>query len=240
MEGVVHDLEFSKAVLIQIRDAACIEVDLISPHSPKGLVLLIHGSGSSRLSPRNRYVARVLRERCLATALLDIETAAEKSDRENTGLRAVELSEMVERILITTDWFGQDEHVRHLPIGYYGTGTGAAAAFIAAAKRPEAVRTVVARGGRLELADEHLPRVQAPALLIVGAHDLEVVHHNWDALDRLSSPIKKLEVIPGAQHMFEEPGALAAAALHASGWFAHHLPDEAEHLPVHAVVHGGP
>jgi len=239
MDTAVHDLEFTKAALIQILEAAPIEVDLISPRDPKGVVLLVHGSGSSRLSPRNRFVASLLRERGMATALLDAETAEERSERAVSGIGVVDLPEMATRILKATDWLLNDEHVSHLPIGYYGSGTGAAAAFMAASERSEVIRGIVARGGRLELTDGYLERVTAPTLLIVGARDVGVAHHNRDALDRLASPVKRLEVIPGAQHSFEEPGALTAAAMHASCWFASHLPARTARQAVAAVAYVG-
>lgn len=231
-------LEFTKAALIDIAGDVQLEADLILPSDPKGVVLLVHGSGSSRLSPRNRFIARMLRDRGLATLLLDTETPSERVRSIEEGHPSIPLSEMADRIVRATAWLQEDSHVSGLPIGYFGAGTGAAATFIAAAEQDGLIRGIVSRGGRLELARHSLSQVVSPALLIVGARDVGVVHCNRDAYDSLASKVKRLELIPGARHMFEEPGTLAAAAMHAGKWFARHLPDIPEELPGYAIVEG--
>lgn len=221
---------------LEVFDTNLLEADLILPKSPKGVVLLIHGNGSNRLSPRNQFVAQMLRDAELATLLLDIELAEEKRRREETQLPSLAVEDMSKRIVTATDWLQANERTAVLPIGYLGSGTGAAAAFMAAAERPDIVRGIVARGGRLELASQVLRQVHAPVLLIVGSRDIPVVHHNREALDALASMEKRLEVVPGAHHLFEEPGTLAAATLHAKNWFTRHLPNETVENPVAAAV----
>ena len=228
---MTHDtegnLEIVKAALLEV-DGGALEAELILPGRPKGLVVLAHGSGSSRLSPRNRAVARVLRERGLGTLLVDTETVEEQRESATLGRSSVDLDEMSMRIQIACDWLCRSENVSTLPIGFLGAGTGAAAALRAVAEHPRNVRAIVTRGGRLELVSHLLDRVQVPALLIVGARDLEVVQRNRDALDALGSRVKRMEVVPGAHHFFEEPGALATAAMHAANWFLRHLQAEEE------------
>ncbi|MFI5384494.1 MAG: dienelactone hydrolase family protein [Fimbriimonadales bacterium] len=211
-----------KAALVELDDAS-FEAELILPPEPKGVVLIAHGSGSSRLSPRNRFVARLLRERGLGTLLVDTETPDEQRMTAATGKPTIDVLEMANRILLASDWLEGDAHAAGLPVGYLGAGTGAAAAFRAAAERPNLVRAIVSRGARVELATEALSRVRAPTLLIVGARDVPVVHLNREAMDGLAASVKRLEVVPGARHMFEEPGTLAAVAMHAANWFIKHL-----------------
>lgn len=238
MNTAQRGLEFTKAALVNLAGGVQLEADLILPSDPKGVVLLVHGSGSSRLSPRNRFIARMLRDRGLATLLLDTETPEERQRSIEGGHPSIPLSEMADRIIQATAWLRADDHASSLPIGYFGAGTGAAATFIAAAEQDGLIRGIVSRGGRLELAQRSLPHVVSPALLIVGARDVGVVHSNRDAIDTLASEVKRLEIIPGARHMFEEPGTLAAAAMHAGTWFARHLPANPEELPGYAIVEG--
>ncbi|HJV96224.1 MAG TPA: alpha/beta family hydrolase [Albitalea sp.] len=192
--------------------------DLAWSTEPRGLVVFAHGSGSSRLSPRNQFVAQVMHEQHLATLLFDLLTDAEAADRRNVfdiGL----LSERVEEAL---DWVDSRPAWAGLPVGLFGASTGAAAALQAAASRPGRVASVVSRGGRPDLAGDYLARVEAPTLLIVGGLDDAVLALNRAALSQLRCN-KRLEVVPGATHLFEEPGTLDAAAHLAAAWFSTHL-----------------
>jgi pimeloyl-ACP methyl ester carboxylesterase len=203
-----------------------LEGNLSVPENAGGIVLFAHGTGSSRLSPRNRFVARVLNDARLATLLFDLLTPEEEAIdlmvpdlRFNIGLLA-------ERLVGATDWLKNLAELRDLPVGYFGASTGAAAALVAAAERPEAVRAVVSRGGRPDLAGEALRRVRAATLLIVGGDDEPVVSMNRAAFAQLRTE-KRLVIIPGATHLFEEPGALDEVARLAREWFQLHLLDAA-------------
>ena len=199
-----------------------VEGDLVVPEGATGIVLFAHGSGSSRLSPRNRYVAGELARRGLATLLIDLLTAEEEAvDLETARLR-FDIGLLADRLAGATSWLVRNRETRNLRIGYFGASTGAAAALVAAASRPESVAAIVSRGGRPDLAGNALPRVEAPTLLIVGGDDLEVLELNREAYDRLSCE-KKLEVVPRASHLFEEPGTLEAVARLAGEWFVKHL-----------------
>lgn len=196
--------------------------DLIVPEGATGLVLFAHGSGSSRRSPRNRYVAQVLRDGGLATLLFDLLTPREEAiDRLTAELR-FDIDLLAQRLIGATDWVTQQPETSALKVGYFGASTGAAAALIAAANRPEVAGAVVSRGGRPDLAFEALNRVRAPTLLIVGGDDPEVLDLNEQALAQLRGT-KRLEVVPGATHLFEEPGTLEAVARLARDWFTHYL-----------------
>lgn len=194
--------------------------DLDIPPDAAGLVLFAHGSGSSRLSARNRWVAAVLRNHHLATLLFDLLTEAEAADRRNVF--DVEL--LGERVEHALDWVRQQPDLAGMCIGLFGASTGAAAALIAAAERPGRVAAVVSRGGRPDLAADRLVRVHAPTLLIVGGADGEVLELNRRAL-RLLTCRKRLEVVPEATHLFEEPGTLGSVAELAAAWFENHLGD---------------
>jgi putative phosphoribosyl transferase len=186
---------------------ATLEGNLSLPERAAGVVLFAHGSGSSRYSPRNRYVARLLNEAKLATLLVDLLTAEEEAiDLRTTHLR-FDINLLAERLIGATDWLTLYPDTQHLRIGYFGASTGAAAALVAAAERPAVVGAVVWRGGRPDLAGPALPRVQAPTLLIVGGNDLQVIELNRLAFQQLRSE-KQLVIVPGATHLFEEPGAL--------------------------------
>ena len=199
-----------------------LEGNLVVPEAATGVVLFAHGSGSSRRSPRNRSVARELQERGLATLLIDLLTADEEAiDRETAHLR-FDIALLADRLAGATDWLLERPETRNLRIGYFGASTGAAAALVAAALRPRSVGAVVSRGGRPDLAGDALPRVEAPTLLIVGGDDPEVLVMNREACDRLSCE-KKLEIVPRASHLFEEPGTLEAVARLAGDWFVKHL-----------------
>jgi putative phosphoribosyl transferase len=199
--------------------------DLCIPQAAKGLVLFAHGSGSSRFSPRNRFVAQVLQEGGLATLLFDLLTPSEEEIDERTRHLRFDIDLLAGRLVATTDWVLQQPEVQNLKIGYFGASTGAAAALIAAAQRPEAVAAVVSRGGRPDLALPVLPQVKAPTLLIVGGKDQAVIHMNEQALAQLHTEAK-LEIVPGASHLFEEPGTLEATARLAGNWFRRYLTED--------------
>ena len=199
-----------------------IEGNLVVPEGATGIVAFAHGSGSSRFSPRNRRVAQELNERGLATLLIDLLTPEEEAVDVETAELRFDIGLLAERLAEATDWLARQPSTRDLRIGYFGASTGAAAALVAAALRPKSIGAVVSRGGRPDLADEALPRVKAPTLLIVGGDDVPVIAMNRDALARLTCE-KKLEIVPGASHLFEEPGTLDAVARLAGDWFLAHL-----------------
>jgi pimeloyl-ACP methyl ester carboxylesterase len=201
---------------------ATLDADLSLPHDACGLVLFVHGSGSSRFSPRNRRVARQLNDAGLATVLTDLLTPAEEAVDEHTRRLRFDIGLLTERLVELTDWLGTQARLEHLAIGHFGASTGAAAALAAASRRPDAVRAVVSRGGRPDLAGDTLAQVRAPTLLIVGGNDEPVIDLNSQALARLSG-LADLVIVPGATHLFEEPGALDAVAALAGDWFARHL-----------------
>jgi len=199
-----------------------IEGDLIVPERPIGVVVFAHGSGSSRHSPRNRYVASVLQQGGLATLLMDLLTPAEEqADFETSQLR-FNIRFLAGRLLEAREWLQREAPTGQLPIGYFGASTGAAAALVAAAERPTLIHAIVSRGGRPDLAGSALPRVRAPTLLIVGGNDYLVLDLNRQALAELRCE-KGLSIIPGATHLFEEPGALEQVAKLASDWFLLHV-----------------
>jgi putative phosphoribosyl transferase len=201
-----------------------IEGDLIIPQHAKTVVLFAHGSGSSRFSPRNRFVAEFLRKNGLATLLMDLLTLQEEEiDRETRELR-FDIDLLAQRLMETTNWLAAHNQTKHLKIGYFGSSTGAAAALIAAAQKGSLITSVVSRGGRPDLAEQYLSRVQSPTLLIVGGDDTEVIKLNHQAYDLLNCE-KKLEIIPQASHLFEEAGALEKVAELASSWFLQHETD---------------
>jgi pimeloyl-ACP methyl ester carboxylesterase len=195
---------------------------LTVPPTARGIVLFAHGSGSSRFSPRNRAVAKELQEASLATLLFDLLTAAEEAVDARTGHLRFDIAFLAERLARVTEWTSRQAALRGLPIGYFGASTGAAAALVAAASLRESVRAVVSRGGRPDLAAEALPRVRAPTLLIVGSLDGTVIEMNREALKLLTSE-KRLQIVPGASHLFEEPGKLEEVAALARDWFTRFL-----------------
>jgi len=188
------------------------------PKEPHALVAFAHGSGSSRLSPRNTVVARALNARGIATLLFDLLTPAEEADRANV----FDISLLAERLVDAVLWLDSQASVTTLPLGLFGASTGAAAALVAAARLPRRVGAVVSRGGRPDLAGDALDKVRAPTLLIVGGADFGVIELNEQALARLREP-KALEIVPGATHLFPEPGALEAAIGLAGNWFERYL-----------------
>lgn len=199
-----------------------LEGNLVIPYSAIGIVLFAHGSGSSRYSPRNRHVAEVLQQAGLATLLLDLLTTEEEEIDLRTRHLRFDIGLLASRLVGATDWLLQNPDTQQLKIGYFGASTGAGAALVAAAKRGEVVKAIVSRGGRPDLAGSALPEVKAPTLLIVGGDDLPVIAINEDAMAQLHS-IKRLEIVPGATHLFAEPGKLTAVANLAKEWFTHCL-----------------
>lgn len=210
-------MEREERVRIPARDVT-LSGDLVTPPDARGIVLFAHGSGSSRLSPRNRHVAAILRRGGLATLLMDLLTRDEEAVDARTAHLRFDIGFLAERLGAATAWLQEKADTRALPLGYFGASTGAAAALVAAAERPEVVRAIVSRGGRPDLAGSALARVQAPTLLIVGGADYPVIDMNREALAQLTAEAK-LEIVPGATHLFEEPGTLDEVARLARAWF---------------------
>ena len=202
--------------------AATLEGNLGVPEGAVGVVLFAHGSGSGRHSPRNRYVAEALRRAGLATLLVDLLTEEEEEEDLRTRRLRFDIGLLADRLAGATDWLVENSETQDLRVGYFGASTGAGAALVAAAKRPEAVGAVVSRGGRPDLAGEALPRVATPTLLIVGGQDEPVIDMNREAMAQIRAE-KELEVVTGATHLFEEPGTLEEVARLAAGWFTQHL-----------------
>ena len=198
--------------------------DLIVPVRARGVVLFAHGSGSSRHSPRNRAVAEVLRADEMATLLMDLLTEDEEAMDVGTGRLRFDIPLLAARLVAATDWLQADTEMRAVPLGYFGASTGAAAALMAAVERPRSVGAIVSRGGRPDLAGLTLPSVAAPTLLIVGGYDYQVIKMNQDALAQMRAETH-LEIVPGAGHLFEEPGTLKRVAELARAWFERHLLD---------------
>ncbi|HEY7357391.1 MAG TPA: dienelactone hydrolase family protein, partial [Ktedonobacterales bacterium] len=192
-------------------DRAQLEGTLYLPEGAPGVVVFAHGSGSSRHSPRNRLVARVLQAGGLGTLLIDLLTLEEEALDQQSGQYRFDILLLASRLVCAADWLARTPETRDLGIGYFGASTGAGAALMAAARRPEGVQAIVSRGGRPDLAGPALAQVDAPALLIVGGSDVPVIAMNREALARLPDG-KRLEIIPGATHLFEEPGALEQVA----------------------------
>jgi putative phosphoribosyl transferase len=212
-------------------DGLTIEGDLTLPPGATGVVLFAHGSGSSRHSPRNRHVAKSLNEAALGTLLIDLLTPDEELLDQQTAELRFDIGLLARRLLGAADWLAQLEKTRGLRIGYFGASTGAGAALVAAAQRPELVAAVVSRGGRPDLAGLALPRVHAPTLLIVGGYDVPVIQLNQEALAQMHCE-KSLVIVPRATHLFEEPGALDEVAQLACEWFVRYLtPGEASGTP---------
>jgi putative phosphoribosyl transferase len=196
--------------------------NLTIPENAAALVLFAHGSGSSRHSPRNQFVARTHNRAGLGTLLFDLLTREEEALDIYTREHRFNISLLAERLVHATKWVRQQEETRDLRIGYFGSSTGGAAALVAAAELPQDVGAVVSRGGRPDLAGDSLPKVQAPTLLIVGGNDDVVIELNEMARDQMRCKVK-LEIIPGATHLFEEPGALEQVAKLASDWFVAYI-----------------
>jgi putative phosphoribosyl transferase len=201
---------------------AVLSGSLTIPENAVALVLFAHGSGSSRHSPRNQFVARTLNRADLGTLLFDLLTPEEEALDIYTREHRFNIVLLAERLVQATNWARQQNQTRDLRIGYFGSSTGGAAALVAAAELSQDVAAVVSRGGRPDLAGDALPKVQAPTLLIVGGNDDIVIELNEMARDQMRCEVK-LEIIPGATHLFEEPGALEQVAKLASDWFLLHL-----------------
>ncbi|MBS2028279.1 MAG: dienelactone hydrolase family protein [Deltaproteobacteria bacterium] len=217
----------SQVVSIPVGGGRQVSAELTVPANPRAVVLFAHGSGSSRRSPRNKHIAKRLEEAGLATVLVDLLAPGE--DRPGAGevwLRS-DVPYLAERLITVLRWVERHSQLGRLPIGLFGSHTGAAAALMAAALRPEGIAAVVCRGGRPELAGEALTDVLAPTLFVVGENDAPIVQQNREAQPRLSCPTR-LEIVPGASHLFDEPGALDRVAELARVWFARNLAGEAQ------------
>jgi putative phosphoribosyl transferase len=196
---------------------------LVVPPQPRGVVLFAHGSGSSRHSARNRFVAEELQRGGLATLLIDLLTSEEEAVDIRTRHLRFDIDLLARRLAGAVEWLGSEPETADLRVGLFGASTGGGAARVAAADRPYAVAAVVSRGGRPDLAGEALPRVRTPTLLIVGGDDTPVIGMNREAMAQMRAPVE-LKIVPGASHLFEEPGTLEAVAELARDWFLRHLP----------------
>jgi dienelactone hydrolase len=205
-----------------------LDSDLALPEDAHGIVLFAHGSGSGRHSPRNRAVARSLNEGGLATLLMDLLTPNEEAEDLRTAHLRFDIALLAGRLAHATDWLAWYQDTNQFRIGYFGASTGGGAALVAAAERPDLVAAVVSRGGRPDLAGAALGRVRAPTLLIVGGNDTPVIAMNRDAMAQLRATAQ-LDVIPGASHLFEEPGTLEEVARLARDWFNRYLPAAPDH-----------
>lgn len=203
-------------------DGATLEGNLCIPEHAGAVVLFAHGSGSSRFSPRNRHVAQALHKAGLATLLFDLLTPREEAEDQDTGKWRFDVKFLAARLVQVTDWVRKNPQTSKFTIGYFGASTGAAAALLAAVERPNEIGAIVSRGGRPDLAHEQLPRVKAPTLLIVGGRDYQVISLNRSAMEKLRVE-KELIIVPGATHLFEEPGALEEVSKLAANWFTKHL-----------------
>lgn len=221
MRYVAHGTVNEDSVRIPVGDAL-LNGDLGMPEAASGLVIFAHGSGSSRKSPRNRAVAAMLWSGGFATLLLDLLTAAEERIDAVTAEHRFDIDLLAERLTVAVDWARRESRTAALPIGLFGASTGAGAALVAAAQRPNEVKAVVSRGGRPDLAGTALRRVRAPTLLIVGGRDYQVIELNEQALRQLTCT-KQMEIVPGATHLFEEPGTLEQVFELARDWFTRYL-----------------
>jgi dienelactone hydrolase len=201
---------------------ATLEGTLGIPRDATGVVLFAHGSGSSRFSPRNRYVARVLRDAGLGTLLLDLLSRSEEAVDEVTRHHRFDIRMLADRLVVAIDWLAAQAETEHLAVGLFGASTGGGAALVAAAERPARIAALVSRGGRPDLAGDALPVVESPTLLLVGERDELVIELNAQARERMRAPVR-LEIIPRATHLFEEPGTLEQVATRARDWFLQHL-----------------
>jgi putative phosphoribosyl transferase len=213
----------TESISVPIGGGQHVEADLRIPERATGLVVFAHGSGSSRFSSRNRAVAETLQQRSLGTLLLDLLTPNEEKIDLRTAEYRFDIDRLATRVVAATDWLQKRDDLLWLPIGYFGASTGAAAALIAAAQRPAIVKAVVSRGGRPDLAGAALPKVKAPTLLIVGGHDEPVIDLNEDAKARMTVAHVELHIVPGATHLFEEPGTLEQVEQLAGDWFVRYL-----------------
>lgn len=221
MSRKVENNSIEKPVLVKI-GRVTLEGDLALPDSARGIVLFAHGSGSSRLSPRNKFVARHLQKQGLGTLLFDLLTRGEEQEDNYTMRLRFDIDLLASRLSDVTGWLASKKETQNLAVGYFGASTGAAAALVAETKNAGIVKAIVSRGGRPDLAGSALRHVQAPTLLIVGGNDEQVIELNEMAMRQLSS-VKKLVIVPGATHLFTEPGTLESAANLAGKWFLQYL-----------------
>lgn len=222
MKHVANGTAHEDPVRIPVQNAS-LNGDLGVPDAAHGLVIFAHGSGSSRKSSRNRAVAAELWSGGFATLLLDLLTEAEERVDIVTAEHRFDIPLLAQRLTVAVDWAKREPRTASLPIALFGASTGAAAALVAAAARPNEVKAVVSRGGRPDLAGPILDRVRAPTLLIVGGNDFQVIELNQQALHQLGCT-KQMKIVPGATHLFEEPGALEQVSQLAREWFARHIP----------------
>ena len=215
------DDNLERTVSIQA-GAVTLEGTMGVPARAHGIILFAHGSGSSRFSPRNRFVARVFRDAGMGTLLLDLLSRSEEDVDEVTRHYRFDIAMLADRLVAAIDWLQREPETSELPVGLFGASTGGGAALVAAAKKPDRVNAVVSRGGRPDLAGDALPRVEAPALLIVGGRDDVVISLNEQARGAMTGEVR-LEIVPGATHLFEERGALEQVASLARDWFLSHL-----------------
>lgn len=216
------DDALERTVAIVVPDGPTLEGTLGVPRDAAGIVLFAHGSGSSRFSSRNRYVARVLRDAGLGTLLLDLLSPHEEVIDETTRSYRFDLGLLANRLVHTIDWLSREADTSSLGLGMFGASTGGGAALVAAAQRPAQTRTVVSRGGRPDLAAEALPLVRCPVLLIVGQRDEPVIDLNQQAMAQMNTELQ-LEIVPRATHLFEEPGTLEKVSELSRDWFLRHL-----------------
>jgi len=209
--------------------SVALEGTIAVPEGAQGIVLFAHGSGSSRHSPRNRYVAQELRAGGLGTLLIDLLTPNEEIVDLRTRELRFDIGLLAERLVGAIEWLGTQQPTRDLAVGVFGASTGGGAALVAAARAPDHVGAVVSRGGRPDLAGNALPDVKAPTLLVVGEHDDVVIDLNERAMAQMTAPVR-LEIVAGATHLFEEPGALEDVARRARDWFRRYLDQSHEHL----------
>ncbi len=206
-----------KSIEIPI-DSVTLNGDIVFPEDPVGLVLFVHGSGSGRHSPRNRFVANILNQKRIATLLFDLLTLEEEEFDSISGALRFNIPLLSERLILVTDWVLKNQELSNLKLGYFGASTGAAAALMAASKEDDKIDVIVSRGGRPDLAEGSLRKVRCPTLFIVGGRDDVVIDVNKEAMGKMIC-IKKLIIIPGATHLFEEEGKLEDVSHHASDWF---------------------
>lgn len=202
--------------------------DLLVPEEATGLVIFAHGSGSGRLSPRNQFVAEVIRRRRIGTLLFDLLTEDEEAIDIHTRHLRFDIDLLAQRLVAVTNWIGEQQDTENLPIGYFGASTGAGAALVAAAEIGSNIKAIVSRGGRPDLAGDALERVESPVLLVIGGNDEPVIAMNEEAYSNLHSP-KEIKIVPGASHLFEEAGTLESAAQLATDWFERYLPSRPQH-----------
>ncbi len=217
----MSDDQHEKLVKITI-DSDTIEGDLSIPKGATGIVLFAHGAGSSRKSKRNNYVADELQQAGLATLLIDLLTPEEKKIDQQTHEIRFDIDRLAKRVTGTVDWLAENGGTQSLQIGAFGSSTGAAGALIASARRPKIVQTAVSRGGRVDLAEGHLKDIKVPVLCIVGGRDIQVLELNRRAIEKMQTETE-LQIVEGAGHLFEEPGALEEVARETKEWFKKHL-----------------